>query len=232
MITLLAVSVMVKLGFWQLARAEEKQRMFDDYQQGQLLGPDEGAQLQLLRRQPDRFEPVSVTGRFDKQRIFLVDNEMRQGRPGYHVIGLLQETGLEDPLAVNLGWVAAPSSRQQLPEVVLPEQRVTLAGLIRYPEANVFINQVVEQQSALWPRRVQQFIPSQITELTGIELAPYVVLLSEHEPFGFQRDWQPRVMRPEKHHAYALQWFTLAVAALIIFVIAVITTNKQKQEES
>ncbi|WP_404401178.1 SURF1 family protein [Idiomarina seosinensis] len=223
---------MVKLGFWQLARAEQKQQLFSDYQQGQQLKSDSRVDLALLRRQPDRFEPVSVTGRFDPQAFFLLDNQLKEGQAGYHVIGLLQADSLQAPVPVNLGWVPAPASRQQLPAVELPAQKLNVTGLVRYPEANVFIDQVVEQQSTLWPRRVQQFVPEEITELTGIEMAPYVILLNPQASFGFQRNWQPQIMPAEKHHAYALQWFTLATAALIIFVIAVITTNKQKKEES
>jgi surfeit locus 1 family protein len=55
------------------------------------------------------------------------------------------------------------------------------------------------------------------------------VLLNAQETSSFVRDWQPVVMAPEKHLAYAAQWFLLAFAALVIFVIA--QRNKLKRNE-
>jgi len=35
---------------------------------------------------------------------------------------------------------------------------------------------------------------------------------------GFVRQWTPDVMPPERHEAYALQWFTFALVAIVIFI--------------
>ncbi|RUO76028.1 SURF1 family protein [Idiomarina seosinensis] len=231
-ITLLAVAVMVKLGFWQLDRAAQKQALFDDYNTSQTLAASQRTNLNTVNRPPERFEPVAVTGDFDQTRIFLIDNQLVDGQPGYHVIGLFEAASKEQYIPVNLGWVKAPSSRQQLPTIELPTQKITLEGLVQYPEANVFINQVVEPQTVSWPNRVQQFIPGEINEITGIPLTSFVVLLDKNSPHGFKRNWQPEVMPPAKHHGYALQWFSLAFAALVIFTIAIIKINKQKREET
>ncbi|MGM0526191.1 MAG: SURF1 family protein [Pseudomonadota bacterium] len=231
-ITLLAVAVMVKLGFWQLDRAAQKQALFDDYKTSQTLTSKQRTDLNSINRQPDRFEPVTITGKFDQTRIFLIDNQLVNGQPGYHVVGLFDSVSKEQYIPVNLGWLKAPSSRQQLPSIELPNEQLTLEGLVQYPEANVFINQVVEQQSTSWPSRVQQFIPKEINEITGIPLASFVVLLDKNSPHGFKRNWQPDVMPPAKHQGYALQWFSLAFAALVIFTIAIIKINKQKREET
>jgi cytochrome oxidase assembly protein ShyY1 len=61
------------------------------------------------------------------------------------------------------------------------------------------------------------------------DVLPFVVLLNAQETSSFVRDWQPVVMAPEKHLAYAAQWFLLAFAALVIFVIA--QRNKLKRNE-
>ena len=230
-ITLLAVVVMVKLGFWQLDRASQKQALFNDYQQHADNIANSPANLNLIKRQPDRFEAVTATGTFDPDRFFFIDNQMHEGTPGYHVIGLLKLAGKQDVLAVNLGWLAAPRLRTELPTVALPDGQVSVQGLVQHPQENVFINSKREQPVGVWPQRVPEFLPQQVAANYRLPLLPYVVLLSEQQPFGYMRQWQPNVMPPEKHQAYALQWFSLAIAALVIFAFAVIKINKQKQEE-
>ena len=38
------------------------------------------------------------------------------------------------------------------------------------------------------------------------------------EPDGFVRDWRPNLMPPEKHLAYAIQWFMITATVIIIYV--------------
>jgi cytochrome oxidase assembly protein ShyY1 len=45
-------------------------------------------------------------------------------------------------------------------------------------------------------------------------------LLTDPAPSsGFVREWTPNVMPPERHAAYAFQWFALAVATIAIFIV-------------
>ena len=230
-ITLLAVVVMVKLGFWQLDRAAQKQALFDDYQQHANESTNNPVNLNLIKRQPERFEAVTASGTFDQKRFFFIDNQIQDGTPGYHVVGLLKLSTKQRYLPVNLGWIKAPRLRSELPQIELPDDEVTLTGLIQHPEENVFISSEQEQQVGIWPQRVPEFLPEEVADVYQIPMLPYVALLSEKAPFGYSRQWQPNVMPPEKHQAYALQWFSLAIAALVIFAFAVIKINKQKQEE-
>lgn len=222
---------MVKLGFWQLDRAAQKQALFEDYQQHSNSEQQSPANLNLIKRQPQRFEAVQASGTFAPDHVFFIDNQIHQGVPGYHVIGLLNLSGQNRLLPVNLGWLEAPRLRTELPSVTLPTGQVTVTGLVQHPQENVFINNEREQQVGIWPQRVPEFLPEQIAANYQLPLLPYVVLLSEQQSFGYTRQWQPNVMPPEKHHAYALQWFSLAIAALVIFGFAVIKITKQKQEE-
>ena len=52
-----------------------------------------------------------------------------------------------------------------------------------------------------------------------MELLPYALVIAEGQPGGLQYDWSPiPEMGPEKHLGYAVQWFGLSVALLIIYV--------------
>jgi cytochrome oxidase assembly protein ShyY1 len=55
----------------------------------------------------------------------------------------------------------------------------------------------------------------------GYSLAPAVILLDAAAPDGYRREWQPTFggYGPERHRGYALQWFSLALALLVIYVV-------------
>ena len=231
-VTLIAIAILVKLGFWQLDRAHQKQQLFADFAQARNLQARPLAQRLSSTTQLTRFELVSITGRFDTQRYFLIDNQMVDGHPGYYVIALLKSQQLSERLPVNLGWIKAPRSRTEIPTVELPQQELTLEGLVRIPQANQFISQVFEEQQTAWPKRVQEFIPPTISEYTGIELKPYELLLVSPQLKGFRQQWKPQVMEPAKHQAYAVQWFSLAIACLVVYLVVLYKLNKTKQEET
>lgn len=228
LVTLLAITLLVKLGFWQLERAEQKQQLFDDF------GGSEQIRLQPLPtiqsdQLPPRYTEVQVQGEFDPERYFLRDNQIFNGVVGYHVIGLLTHPELADKVPVNLGWVAAPVDRSVLPELTLPSGQQNFNGLIYYPDQAAF--QLSEQSfsNISWPLRLQQFEFKRLEAATGIPLQPYMVLLSESSELGYPRQWEPQVMAPTKHQAYALQWFSLALACALVFLFASRTTNKSEE---
>jgi cytochrome oxidase assembly protein ShyY1 len=59
-----------------------------------------------------------------------------------------------------------------------------------------------------------------IEQALGEPLPHRIVLLDSRHDAGFEgRDWSPAVMPAATHGAYAFQWFSLALAALIIWLI-------------
>jgi surfeit locus 1 family protein len=52
-----------------------------------------------------------------------------------------------------------------------------------------------------------------------VELQPVVVLLAPDSPYGFVREWQPAPTGSERHLAYAVQWFAMALMLLIIYLV-------------
>ena len=61
-------------------------------------------------------------------------------------------------------------------------------------------------------------------EKTEIDLKrpvlPFVVLLDEADPRGFVREWSPYLgIGPDRHRGYALQWFSLAAAVAVVWIV-------------
>ena len=232
-VTLLAIVVLVKLGFWQLERAEQKRQLFADYEQQQLKG--EATRLNQLGEvspESDRFRYVEMNGEFVQKPIFFLDNQIENGTVGYQAIALFRtQTNPDRLIPVNMGWLAAPGSRDELPEISIPEGQYSLSGFLYFPSNNTFVSNTYEADLADNRIRVQEFQPNAISEELNIPLTQYTFLLETPETLGWQRDWKPQVMSPEKHQGYAVQWFSLAIACLVIFVFAVIKLNKQPKKE-
>jgi cytochrome oxidase assembly protein ShyY1 len=54
------------------------------------------------------------------------------------------------------------------------------------------------------------------------------VLLDADAPDGYVRDWQAPTLGPERHVAYAGQWFALAVGAAAAAVVIAVRTARRK----
>lgn len=78
-----------------------------------------------------------------------------------------------------------------------------------------------EEPRAGWPYRIQLIDTEKLEEELGYSLLPIVLLLDKDLPDGFVRDWKPLPLRfgPEKNVGYAVQWFGLAAALLIIYLV-------------
>jgi surfeit locus 1 family protein len=77
----------------------------------------------------------------------------------------------------------------------------------------------VDEVNAAWPKVVQQLEMGKLEQLLGVTLEPLILLLDKDDAFGFIRDWKAVYgVTVDKHRAYAVQWFTLAVVLLLIYI--------------
>ena len=217
-ITLLVFFALIKLGLWQAERADEKELRMARIAQYTLTSPSSIEQVMgLLANNEDINDiPVTVKGRF-KTPIMFLDNQPNGKKLGYRVIQPVEiQTGT---LLVNLGWVAGSIDRSVLPKVEALTGTRQFIGHIRIPEQGVIISEKVIENfdQAL---RIQFLDLAKISQETGQNLLPFVVYLDKNERIGFEKNWQPIVMPPEKHRAYSFQWFSLATAWMLLMLSA------------
>lgn len=215
LITLAAFAILIKLAYWQWFRAEQKELQLVQIAQWQQRGaPDWSTLLTYSMAELDG-APIQASARWLAPTIWLIDNKLWQGQPGYDVLIPVQLTPNTPALLVNLGWIAAPASRQQLPEVAVPEQ-LQLQGLLRTKLGDFRLGDNLEPQGR-WPMRVQTIDPPSLAQTVDYPLFAGV-FYQQHTPFVYR--YQPVVLPPEKHRAYALQWLLLAVAVVIVAIAA------------
>lgn len=212
---LLVLPLLVSLGFWQLGRADEKAQLNALFQQRQQAGP---VDISELDKTTDlTFRQVSLRGRYDDERLLLLDNRINQGQFGYEIISPFVIAGSERIVLVNRGWVAGDKSRRTLPAVQTSTELVSLSGEVYVSQGSLLV--LGQQQTAGWPRVVQQLNMENLATEFGSKLYPHSVRLKAGNPGAYEPNWVVVNMQPEKHHAYAFQWFAMAAAVVIITVL-------------
>jgi surfeit locus 1 family protein len=138
-----------------------------------------------------------------------------EGRVGYRVLTPLRTSlGL---VLVDRGWVAAPPRRDELPEVSVSDELRTLTGrLDELPRAGISLAAL---GGAGWPQRLSYPDLPTLKRLYGEPLDEKIILLDAAATDGYLRDWRPGGLPPERHFGYAVQWFGLALAILVIYVV-------------
>jgi len=231
-VSLFAAAFLASLSCWQLLRAAEKKQTLDRIAQWQAVGPLNTSQLLTLGTKEQDGVQVEFLARWIEPMVWLLDNQLVDGRAGYDVVIAVNETdfsrsSLVTPISanailVNLGWVAAPTGRDQLPEINIPEN-LKVNGVFRVGTKGLLLGTNLEDKGR-WPMRIQQ--------VDAESLSPYVKklmtsgLIYQQGPSPFYVHYQSVILPPERHSAYALQWALLAVAVLAIALAASATKER------
>jgi surfeit locus 1 family protein len=211
--------ILLGLGFWQMERAGAKQELVERRAASELVAPLE-LQRNIVLGVDDRYRPARVRGSYVAGQQWLLDNRVYRGQPGYHVFAAFRPEGDDEPgLLVNRGWIAVGASREFLPALPLPERPVTLSGRLDSPASVGIVLGEPPLESVEDKVVLQSLDIAGLGAARGMDLLRYALVIDEGQPGGLQHDWSPiPAMGPEKHLGYAVQWFGLAVALLIIYV--------------
>lgn len=217
LLALLVALGLARLGVWQLDRATYKAELLQRHAARSRLPAMPVATLPAAMAEvADR--PVADHGQYDDRYTFLLDNQVRAGRMGFHVLTLFRTTSGRAVL-VDRGWIPAAAQRSERP-VLPPPRATTVRGRAHVPQ------QAAVQLYALRYDRLQRldYLPALdlpvLARALGLSLEPYVIRLEPSAADGFVRDWVVVTdgrMGPDKHRAYAVQWFGLALAVLVIW---------------
>jgi surfeit locus 1 family protein len=217
-LALVMIVGLISLGRWQLRRAAEKQALYDAFDRGADAIRVVDSRTPLLAR----YQHVEVHGSYDSSRQLLIDNMTdSHGRAGYFVITpFALSTG--GWLLVNRGWVPVGASRAELPTIdVADDARDIRARVDHLPVPGIQLGRRSELHP---PFPVVAAFPShaEIARLMHEDSwspAADVLLLDAGQSDGYEREWQPPGFPPMRNIAYAVQWFGLALALAVIYVV-------------
>lgn len=220
LVTLVLLALLVGLGLWQLDRARQKETMQSDFDSRAVDG---AIRLDGTEGDPEvlRYRRARAAGTLDGTRQFLLDNQVRNGVAGYHVLTPLRLDNGTAAVLVNRGWVPVGQARSRLPDITVTIEPGSVEGMVTTPRGSPILLGESGYESSRWPRVVQVVDYPAMGAALGYRLLPFTLLLDPGAEGGYERDWQAfHGIPPERHRAYAFQWFSLAAALLIIYLAA------------
>lgn len=204
----------LRLGYWQQQRQLEKRELFEAFAVAPEMSVDRALDEDSL------FARVVAKGHFDSERHLLLDNRIHESRAGVHVFSPFT-TSTGRVLLVNRGWLPLAPDRRELPEIAAVEGPVTIRGILnRPPRVGHQVGDDDVLVSDQWPQLVTYLDVAAASQALQLPLQNWVIQLDSNDSAGFAgRDWQPAVMGPETHGAYAIQWYALALTAFVIWIV-------------
>lgn len=215
-LTLGGVTLFVVLGLWQLDRAAYKGAIIDRHKL-RLAQPaqhfdaaDDLADIEFRR--------LIVRGEYDLEHSFYVDNKLHRGAAGYLVLTPFKLAGSQQIILVDRGWVALGGSRQNLPAPRPAKVESPVTGVASFPDNSGFrLGEL--SLSGQWPLVIPYIDIEALQAQFSPQLLPLVLRLAPDQPGHYIRAWKPVWADPEKSRAYAVQWFSFAIIAVIMFII-------------
>ncbi|WP_422136124.1 SURF1 family protein [Endozoicomonas sp. ALD040] len=213
LLVLLLLPLLIKLGFWQMSRYQEKLELEQTLAERQTMP---ALSLSDISRYSDAmYLPINVRGRFIFGRAFFLDNQIHEGRAGYDLImPFLANDG--QYLLVNRGWIPA-QSRDSLPEIKTPDGELELTGKLYRLLGNPFtLGEDIWHEE--WPKRIQAIHFDRMGEALGQTLPLYILKLEQNQPGAYLI--RPLTMKTtsQKHLGYAIQWFLMALVLLFLYL--------------
>ena len=224
---LAGIALFASLGQWQWQRAKQKQQMLTDT--AEMLQTRDAVALDEVIDAPVRdFAWVEGRGQFDARGPLLLDNQQREGRNGVRVFRLFVTEPRGVSLLVDLGWLPLPLDRT-LPAIESIEGPLDVRGLLMPPpSAGLALGTGIAPAGEGW--LLTRIDMDAIAAATGLSVppAPRVLRFDPDLPLGYTRDLDilPNTLPPEKHRGYAVQWWTLAVTVLVVWLVLSLRRKK------
>lgn len=223
--------VLVKLGLWQLDRAQEKRDL-----QANLVTKSQLAEVALnealAQANPDQAAVVFL-GQPLSQEFLVIDNQKQGRQLGYEILGLYQPEGFSKPILVSRGWLPRKDFYQKVPDIPEFSDSVIKGNLYFSKGVNQVISANAQWETFDNKHLIGQFDMQTIEEKVmqmGYDIPSFVVRQKPEIESQFVRNWPLIASPPEKHTAYALQWFAMALALVIIFIVVNLKSSQKSSK--
>lgn len=208
------VAVTLALGNWQLNRAHEKLELAARLA---ALARDPAVSLPAaeVRAEDVLWRRVTVRGRFEPKHAVFLDNRVRHGVAGYHVVMPLAIGGGSRYVLVNRGWIAGTRDRARLPQLKTPEGTVEITGLAVAPSKRFLELSTQVAEGQVW----QNLTLERYRQAVPIALQPVLIQQENALDDGLAREWDPPDLGINTHYSYAFQWFAIAITILVFYLV-------------
>jgi surfeit locus 1 family protein len=231
---LLVVALCVRLGFWQLARHQERRELNAAVAE-RLVAPAVRHPAMLADTFGLYYRAATVNGVYDGERSIVLPGRSHRGVPGVHLLSPLLLDGRSDAILINRGWVPSPDASTIDVADFAVADTVSVHGLVLpFPGAAQSLAQRPGGDvSAGGFRRVWYTVDA--TRLAAQYPYPLLpVLVQELPDEGTASRDRPRYparleappLDEGPHLGYALQWFSFGLIGIIGWLALVLRGRK------
>ncbi|WP_165425693.1 SURF1 family protein [Streptomyces sp. BK022] len=216
LVVIALIPTMIRLGFWQHHRYEERTARNDLVARALHADPVPVERLTSPGRavtHADKYRTVTATGTFDTAHEEVVRRRTNaDDEVGFHVLTPLR---LADGrvLLVNRGWIPASGAQTEFPKVPAPPAgKVTITGRLKADETTAASG--IKQIAGLPDRQVMLINSADQAKRLGAQVLGGYVEQTAPEPRG---DTPEQISSPGKedaplNYAYMIQWWLFAAA--------------------
>jgi surfeit locus 1 family protein len=223
----LAFSILISLGFWQVQRLAWKEALIarvGERVNAQPIAAPSTKEWPDLERADLEYQPVSVTGRFLHQYEAHVFTALNAPRGHFGGLGYFVMTPLETAdgwfVYVNRGFVPEDRKFGATRPLGQLDAEITVTGLYRTPRLGSWLSPANDTTKNVWFSRD----PGLFAEWHGPPaawVAPYTIDagFDPDLPGGLPQGGETLIEFPNNHLGYALTWFGLAAALVGVFFV-------------
>lgn len=212
--TLAALMVLLSLGTWQLQRMAWKQGLIA-HAEAQLAAP--AVSLPLGDPSGLDYRRVAVSGSYRHDLAFAFGFSAENGRPGGRLITPLR---LSDGrvILVDRGWMPEDRLPPNVPGDLQPGGTVALDGIARW-RGDAERGWMTPDDTPGLRRWYGWDVPA-MADALDLTIVPLVLVLDRSEgPAGLPKAEPVSIEFPNDHLSYALTWYGLALALLVIYIL-------------
>ncbi len=214
------VILMTSMGFWQIRRASEKEQLLELLADDNIIEVTQKVQIKDL----PKYANVKLKGHFIDAPQLLLDNQVDEGKQGYHAFTPFVVDDLNLIIMVNRGWLLKTKFTDE--QLGIESQQITLLGKLNTPpqvgiqlgEIELIKERAIQVITYYEQDKVKNFVQERLCKSLDCVVSDKILLMEKSQDSGFKREWNPVIMLPSKHIAYAVQWFAMTFVLIVIFI--------------
>ncbi|MFL9880214.1 SURF1 family protein [Herbaspirillum rhizosphaerae] len=225
--TLIVAAIGVSLGQWQTRRGDEKQAIQNKMAERQAApAMTLTGNAQQLDVGQSEYRHVRVKGEFISAWTSYLDNRPYNGAPGFYVLTPFKIADSDASVLIERGWTPRDiTDRTKVPVLPTPTGVVEIEGVIRRDAGHLLQLGTAEAPK---PGAIMQNLDlPAYAAASKLKLAPFLIEQGGAMKDGLVRDWPAPSLGIERHRGYAVQWYALALMAVIFFVVTGFRSGKK-----
>ena len=202
-VAVILAAVFVRLGFWQLARLDERRALNAEREArvAMPIVPFDSVDADISDRR------VWLEGTFDFEREIILAGRSRNGSPGVHIFTPLRRPGRDTAVLVNRGWVYSADAATVDPT----RHRESIGRITGY---TVKLSDAPTAASPARGRSLRQLSSASIASLMPYPVSRLYVISQDSSAGTAPLRLPPPALGEGPHLSYAIQWFCFALISL------------------